>query len=130
MIKKLIGSKKESNNGKVKKSKDGFSIQLEEEESTSNSTPVAEQPATVVTEKTSPKTTPTQPVTTADTPDWVKLLSKQSNQGTSATNTEENGTFADKYLLTTTPRSRRRPGGSMIQYMDMASQIKTPPMKR
>lgn len=121
MIKKLIG-KKEANNGKVKKTKEGFSLQLEEEESTPDSSPVTEQSATEVT-------TPTQPVATSDTPDWVQLLYKQSNQDTSTASPEENGTFADKYLLTTSSSTRRRPGKSMSKYMDMASQMKNPSIK-
>ncbi|TVQ42381.1 MAG: hypothetical protein EA365_15330 [Gloeocapsa sp. DLM2.Bin57] len=122
MIKKLIG-KKQANNGKVKKTKDGFSLQLEEEESTPDSSSVTEQSATEVTAET------TTPVATSDTPDWVQLLYKQSNQETSTASPEENGTFADKYLLTMSSPTRRRPGKSMSKYMDMASQMKTPSVK-
>ena len=118
MIKKLLGSKKESGNTKAKKSKGGFSLEIEED--SQDTTPVAES-------VTSVEATPTP---TADTPDWVQLLSKQNGQNTPATPAEDNTTFADKYLLTISSRGRRRPGGSMSQYMDMASQMKTPTMKR
>jgi len=110
MIKKIIGSKQESANGKAKKSKGGFSLQIEEEE---------------VSQET---TSPSKPVQPADTPDWVKLLYKKTEASQESTTTQNN-TFADQYLLTMSTTSRRRPGGSLSQYMDMAGQMKTPMSK-
>ena len=124
MIKKLFGSKQESGNTKVKKGKSGFSLELEDDDQ--DTTPVAES-VTPVETNTKAQVTPTP---TADTPDWVQLLYKQNDQNTSETPAEDNTTFADKYLLTISSRGRRRPGGSMTPYMDMASQMKPPTMKR
>lgn len=131
MINKLFGSKKESGNTKAKKAKGGFSLEIEED--SQDTTPVAESvtPVTVEAEtkgrgKAKAEATP---ISNADTPDWVQLISKQNGQNTSATPAEDNTTFADKYLLTISSRGRRRPGGSMSQYIDMASQMKTPTMK-
>jgi hypothetical protein len=122
MIKKLFGSKKESSNTKVKKSKSGFSLEIDED--SEDTTPIAESITPVETRSQA------TPIPTADTPDWIQLLSKQNVQNTSATPPEDNTTFADKYLLTISSRGRRRPGGSMNKYMDMASEMKTPTMKR
>ena len=131
MINKLFGSKKESGNTRAKKAKGGFSLEIEED--SQDTTPVAESVTPVKVEaetkgrgkakaKAKAEATPTS---NADTPDWVQLISKQNGQNTSATPAEDNTTFADKYLLTISSRGRRRPGKSMSQYMDMASQMKT-----
>ena len=129
MIKKLFGSKKESGNTKAKKSKDGFFVEIEEGSQDTTSVPESVTPVETKAEtkgkaKGNVKAEAT-PTPSADTPDWVQLLSKHNGQNTSPTPAEDNTTFADKYLLTISSRGRRRPGKSMSQYMDMASQMKT-----
>lgn len=147
MLKKIFGSKKSSENGKVKKSNNGFYMEIEEDGETQDSAPVEQKSektsleTPVLTEATTKEAAPSKPKKTtkaaktqkeeqtSDTPAWVQLLYK-NNQDSQETSSEASGTFADKYLLPTPSNSRRRPGGSMSKYMDMASQVKSPQIKR
>ncbi|ELR98966.1 hypothetical protein [Gloeocapsa sp. PCC 73106] len=142
MLKKILsGLNKQSQNGQAKKSKNGFYLEIEDKDASTDHTLVEQNESTeVVTEaieapaksarakkqKVAAKTEATQD---SDKPDWLKLLS-QNKQETQASTPEESKTFADKHLLPIYTNSRRRPGASLSKYMDMASQIKTPKIKR
>ena len=137
MIKSLFGGKKK---------KQGYFLELDEkEENQGNSSTVtaeSEAPEKPVEEKkvelakpeakkektvkktSIKKAASTSPTTTSGQPEWVKLLyTKNESQNGEVENTEDN-TFATKYLMSTPSKSRRRPGGSMKKFMDMAREAR------
>jgi hypothetical protein len=66
--------------------------------------------------KTSP--TPAGNMPTWDAPEWVKALYKPKSDNNGQA--QEDKGFATKYLMPTASNTRRRPGGSMKMFLDMA----------
>lgn len=58
-----------------------------------------------------------------DVPDWVKAIKNYSNSNSDNASVTGENNFAGKYLTNTVPLSRRRPGGSLATFKNMASQI-------
>ncbi len=122
---KVVESKQpESANGKVVESKqpesaNGKAVESKKSKVASKTKKTAK--------KTSVKATPASPqVPTWEPPAWVKAMENTKTK----IKQEENGeskpemTFATQYLMPTPNKSRRRPGGSLSMYMDMARQVK------
>ncbi|MGY6529251.1 MAG: hypothetical protein ACXITR_04925 [Cyanobacterium sp.] len=61
----------------------------------------------------------------SDQPEWVKAIKNYStpNADNGSTPSEESVTFAGQYISNDIPQARRRPGGSLKLFKDIASQI-------
>ena len=154
MIGKLFAGKKPNQLGQnVKKSKNGFFLELDENQ---DSQAVVSEPVTAkaveqkqpesangkavepkkskvasktkkTAKKTSVKATPASPqVPTWEPPAWVKAMENTKTKIKQEENGKSNSemTFATQYLMPTPNKSRRRPGPSLSMYMDMARQVK------
>jgi hypothetical protein len=140
MLNKLFGKKKES-----------YFLEVEEEPKSPAETPeitpesALETPAVeevssevvqaeptqstkaTVKEKPASKTiTTTTKVAAYEPPEWVKAIKNYSSSAsTEAQKVQAKSTFATTYLMANPPTSRRRPGPSLKQFKDMASQMKS-----
>ncbi|WP_069791995.1 hypothetical protein A5482_009115 [Cyanobacterium sp. IPPAS B-1200] len=75
------------------------------------------------------KTAPSAPAPKApvnsysDQPEWVKAIKNYSTPNPDNSTPAENTNFAGQYISNDVPQARRRPGGSLKLFKDIASQI-------
>jgi hypothetical protein len=79
-----------------------------------------EKVATTTKKETPAANKPKAPAPQSDVPFWVPLLYTSEKAKAEA---EANSGFATKYLVPTTSAPRRRPGGSLNSFLDMARQM-------
>ncbi|AFZ46469.1 hypothetical protein Cyast_0490 [Cyanobacterium stanieri PCC 7202] len=85
-----------------------------------NNQPEGKQPTAKKTAP-APKATSNVP---ADQPEWVKAIKNYSNTGDSESQSgDDDSTFAGKYVTNNVPQARRRPGGSLKAFKNIAAQI-------
>jgi hypothetical protein len=127
MLKKLFGKKKDKSyfleieNQQEEKKVETASAEPEKVETT---TKVESQKEAVAQNKTTTKLPEkTTKVPTYEPPAWVKAIKNYSNNNQSG-ESQESLTFAPNYLMPNSPTPRRRPGGSLKLFKEMASNLK------
>ncbi|WP_446683662.1 hypothetical protein [Cyanobacterium sp. HL-69] len=92
-------------------------------------TPVVEssEKAPETTQDQAKKSAPSAPKTSvnsySDQPEWVKAIKNYSTPNPDNSTPAENTNFAGQYISNDVPQARRRPGGSLKLFKDIASQI-------
>ncbi len=96
-----------------------------EEASKTEKAPEPKAPAAKVPTETKTISTPSTPDVAYDSPDWVKSMKDYSQPQNNILGKVATGNnFAGKYVTNNVTSSRRRPGGSLNKFKDMASKIK------
>jgi hypothetical protein len=122
MLNKLLGKKKN----------EGYFLEIEkkQESQVEIKSPEPEKVETAAkVETVSEKKTTTKPTvktaksSTYEPPEWVKAIKNYSNNNQSE-ESQKSLTFAPNYLMANSPTPRRRPGGSLKLFKEMASNLK------